>query len=171
MASSSLVVAGSVRRTPSGVFSNAHGTARPSYIHRSIEPHSIDAFEKITETNFSYSQPWHLGSDGFCFLHTRYRDGRRLLFSQTSADGRAWDEPRLLAAVAKGHYQISWRHRERIGTAFNYHPAGKGLNWRTNLYYMETGDRGQSWRSASGQSLDLPLVEVRNPALVHDYES
>ena len=29
------------------IFSNAHGTARPAYIHRSREPYSIDAFEHV----------------------------------------------------------------------------------------------------------------------------
>jgi hypothetical protein len=58
-----------------------------------------------------------------------------------------------------------------LGSAFNYHPPGKGLNWRTNLYYMETSDMGQSWNNAAGHSLDLPLTECDNPALVQEYES
>jgi hypothetical protein len=52
-----------------------------------------------------------------------------------------------------------------------FHPQGKGLNARTNLYYMETGDFGQTWRNALGEVLELPLTEVHNPALVYDYQA
>src|SRR4051812_527809 len=88
------------------IFSNSHGASHPAYIHKSKEPYSIDAFERIATTNFSYSQPWHLAGHGFLFLHTRYSPGRNL-FWMTSADGIRWDEPRPLASIAMGHYQIS----------------------------------------------------------------
>ena len=153
------------------VFSNAHGAGRPAYIHRSREPYSIDAFERVATTNFSYSQPWFLPGEGFCFLHTRYTGGRRFLFVWRSGDGVTWEEPQPLARVAQGHYQISWRLGNRIGTALNYHPLGKGVNARTNLYYLETRDRGRTWTTAEGKPLALPLAEIQNPALVRDYES
>jgi hypothetical protein len=153
------------------IFSNAHGAGRPAYIHRSRQPYSIDAFERIATTNFSYSQPWFLPGEGFCFLHTRYTAGRRFLFVWQSADGVTWETPQPLARVAQGHYQISWRSGARIGTALNYHPLRGGLNARTNLYYLETRDRGKTWTTAGGGRLELPLVEIRNPALVRDYES
>ena len=35
------------------IFSNSHGTARPSYLHKSIKPYSIDEFELVWTTNFS----------------------------------------------------------------------------------------------------------------------
>ena len=54
---------------------------------------------------------------------------------------------------------------------FNYHPRGKGLNWRTNLYYVETTDLGQTWRTVDGKQLELPLTEVSNDAIVYDYEA
>ena len=71
------------------VFSASHGTARPSWIHRSREPWSIAGFERIAETNFSYPHPWWLPGRGFLFLQTRYGKGRGL-FQQTSRDGRTW---------------------------------------------------------------------------------
>ena len=37
------------------IFSASHGTGRPSYIHRSKKPYSIDEFEQILTTNFSYT--------------------------------------------------------------------------------------------------------------------
>jgi hypothetical protein len=89
----------------------------------------------------------------------------------TSADGKTWGEPQPLARVAQGHYQVSWRDGQRVGTAFNYHPQPGGLNARTNLYYLETGDFGQTWRTADGRPVATPLTEVKNPALVRDYQA
>jgi len=153
------------------IFSNSHGTGRPSYIHRSKKPYSVDEFERILTTNFSYGQPWRLPGKGFFFLHTRYVDKGRSLFWMTSSDGVEWSEPHLLARVELGHYQVSWRDGTRVATTFNYHPEPLGLNARTNLYYLETGDQGRTWRTVESRAIQPPLTEVRNPALVHDYQA
>jgi hypothetical protein len=62
-----------------------------------------------------------------------------------------------------------------VGTAFDLHPdhgrKGTGLNYRTNLYYLETRDGGASWLTAAGQPVELPLTRADNPALVRDYRS
>lgn len=157
------------------IFSSSHGTGRPSYIHRSVKPWSIDEFEKIAETNFSYTQPWHVPGKGFLFLHTRYGGGKsrgipadRCLFWMTSADGRNWAEPQMLAGIDRGDYQISWRHGDRVGTAFDFHPRPLGLNGRSNLYYVETSDLGATWRTVQGTRLELPLTSVDNAALAYD---
>jgi hypothetical protein len=161
------------------IFSSAHGVTRPSFIHRSAKPYSVDRFERILETNFSYTQPWYLKGSGFLFLHTRYRPvgpkatSGRALFSSTSKDGRTWSEPRELAFAAMGHYQISWPDpaHGKLGTAFDIHPAPVGLNARTNLYYMETRDFGQTWLAANGRAVELPIRGEKNLALVRDYRS
>lgn len=153
------------------VFASSHGTARPSYIFKSAEPYTIDAFETIAESNFSYPQPWYLEGNGFLFPHTKYINGRRILHWMTSDDGVRWNQPHPLAGIAKGHYQISWICGDRLGTAFNYHPEPGGLNYRTNLYYLETDDFGKNWRNIRGEIVDTPLEEVENGALVHDYAS
>lgn len=152
------------------VFSSAHGTSRPSYIHRSIKPYDITAFECVMETNFSYTQPWYLPEHKFVFMHTRYQKGRAL-FTMQSDDGVEWSEPTLLAHVAQGHYQVTWPHDNKIGSAFNYHPESLGLNWRTNLYYIETLDGGRTWQNVAGEKLDMPLTDIENLALVKEYES
>jgi len=155
------------------VFSNSHGTGRPSYVHRSREPYGIDAFDCIWKTNFSYGQPWWMGQRGFVFLHTLYSRGRALHVA-ASPDGRTWSEPRLLSHFGQGHYQVSWPCGQRLGTVLNYHPSGHdgpGLNWRTNLYYLETADGGATWTNASGQKLEIPLKDKANPALALEYES
>ncbi|HSW46593.1 MAG TPA: BNR-4 repeat-containing protein, partial [Phycisphaerae bacterium] len=150
------------------VFASAHGTSRPAWIFRSEKPYEIDAFRCIWKTNFSYPQPWFVEGQGFLFLHTRYQEGR-MLHQMTSPDGVHWSEPLKIAGIEQGGYQVSWRFKNKVATAFNHHPRGKGVNFRTNLYYMETKDFGQTWTNAQGQKLDLPLVTIDNPALVRDY--
>ncbi|MEN6533479.1 MAG: BNR-4 repeat-containing protein [Bryobacteraceae bacterium] len=154
------------------IFSNAHGTSRSAYISRSRRPYRVDEFERVVTTNFSYGQPWYLPGQGFLFLHTRYQGSHRILYWMTSADGIQWSEPHELAHAAYGHYQVSNRRGGRVATMFNYHPSKPPYSLaRTNLYYMETRDMGRTWLGVDGKALSIPLHEVHNPALVHDYES
>lgn len=152
------------------IFSNAHGTSRPAYLHRSVKPFSIDAFERVLETNFSYSQPWWVPGKGFLFLHTRYKGSRGLTW-MTSPDGRTWTDPQPLAHLDLGDYQISGRDGDRVATAFDCHPKPLGLNARTNLYYLESRDFGKTWTTPGGTAVPTPLLEVKNPALVRDYRA
>jgi hypothetical protein len=123
-------------------------------------------------TNFSYMQAWHVPQKGFVCFFTRYNwPAKRTLGFMTSGDGEKWSPWTRLAAMDEGHYQISAVGASRAGAAFNYHPRGKGLNWRTNLYYVETGDFGKTWRAADGTELKLPLTDPDSPALVHDYRA
>ncbi len=156
------------------VFSPSHGAARPSFIHRSARPYSIEAFERVFTGNFSYPQAWHLPGHGFLFLHTRY-DGTALglkaarsLGWMTSRDGREWLPARGLAGIAQGDYQISWPRGGSVATVFDFHPAPLGLNARANLYYLETADAGQTWRTADGRPVATPFNQAANPALVYD---
>jgi hypothetical protein len=154
------------------VFCNTHGAAAEnSYIFRSAAPYSIDEFEQVARTNFSYSQPWVVPGEGFLFFHTRYESGRRMLHWMTSRDGHQWSAPQPLARIENGHYQISQRVGERVATALNMHPNPGGLNARTNLYYLETHDMGETWHTADGTAVTPPLVEKHNTALVHDYQA
>ena len=150
------------------IFSSAHGVQRPAHIHRSAEPYSVGAFERVATFNYSYPQVWPVAGEGFLFLHTRYIEGRRMLHWMTSADGREWRGPQELSFLHNGQYQISNRFGGKVGTAFNYHPES-GANFRTNLYYLETTDFGRTWQTASGQTLETPLREVGNPALAYDF--
>jgi hypothetical protein len=153
------------------VFCSSHGTSRPSYILKSVRPYDIDEFESVRTTNFSYPQIWHLDDGGFLFLHTRYANGHRRLFSIASPDGLQWEEPQMAAYMEFGHYGVSWSDGRKVGWAFNMHPTGKGLNYRTNLYYIETEDGGRTWRTAEGENVEFPMTETDLSALVHDYQS
>jgi hypothetical protein len=101
-------------------------------------------------------------------IQNRYSDGRAVAFQTSSPDGRKWNAPKLLAQF-KGHYQISAQQGSRIAVAFNYHP--RGLDTRTNLYYIESSDFGATWNTAAGAKVDVPLKEVANAALGHDAEA
>ena len=48
---------------------------------------------------------------------------------------------------------------------------GAGLDYRTNLYYVETSDFGKTWQNAAGETIQLPLATPQNAALVKDYQS
>lgn len=153
------------------VFSPTHGTwTSPSFIHRSVEPYSIDKFETVLTSVFCYPQPWFIPGKGFVLMHTQYEDGKRWLAVSASPDGRTWTRPRLLAHIERGQYQISNVHDGRIVTAFNYHPQKGGLEARTNLYVMQSDDFGTTWTTVTGETLTLPLDKKDNPALVKNYE-
>lgn len=156
------------------IFSPSHGTSRPSFLHRSVRPHDIAEFERVLETNYSYVQPWWLPERGFLLLHTHYEKpgagkGVRGLNLMTSRDGREWSAPRPFANIAQGDYQISWwAGGARVATAFDHHPAPLGLNARSNLYYLESADGGDTWTNAAHDPVALPLRDPQNASLVHD---
>ncbi|MBN1878063.1 MAG: BNR-4 repeat-containing protein [Anaerolineae bacterium] len=156
------------------LFSPSHGSGTTrSFIHRSVEPYTIDRWETISDAPlFAYPQPWYDPDKGFFFMHTCYHLGRGLHF-KSSRDGITWTEPVKLAHICQGHYQVTAFNVARgvIGTAFNYHPDEGGLERRTNLYYIQTPDWGQTWTAVTGQPLTLPLTEVKNPALIWDAEA
>lgn len=157
------------------IFSASHGTTRPSFIHRSDMPYSIESFTQIAVTNFSYPQPWHVPGKGFLFLHTRYDTnkgidfgGQRNLYAMSSLDGKNWENTKALAGIQRGDYQISWLNGNTLGTAFDFHPPPLGLNERANIYYMASSDFGASWGNASGAKMKLPITTEVNDALAYD---
>ena len=155
------------------IFIAGRGRGRPGQIFRSTEPYSVAAFDKIISREQTYSQVWHQPGRGFLHLLTLYTRGRELYW-ETSRDGTDWTEQpaedlNKLAGFG-GHYQVSRQQGNRVGTAFNYHPGGS-VDRRTNIYYMETSDFGETWTTVDGQPLTTPLDEIHNPALVVDYES
>ena len=136
-----------------------------------VSPVEIVEGEEKPLNNFSYFQIWNVKKKGFMALFTKYRNGNRVIGFNVSKDGIHWDEWKVIAYIEKGHYCISGENNGKISVAFNYHPDPKGLNWRTNLYYLETTDFGKSWQTASGLNVQLPLTIADNPALVKDFEA
>lgn len=176
------------------IFSTAHGTNTPAYVHKSIKPYDIDAFEQVPVTkivdgkpvpmdNFSYLQSWYQPNNGFINLFTHYdrkvipnqpTKPRRTIGFMTSNNGINYSAWKNIAAIEEGHYQTSGQYKNKLGTSFNYHPIKEGengLNYRTNLYYIQTSDFGNTWQSANGENIKIPVKEIHNATLVKDYES
>ncbi len=151
------------------LFSSSHGKSRPSAIARSVKPYDISNFKVVWEGNFSYPQPFYIPGKGFLFLHAWYVAGRSNCMMTGNEDGTRWSDRTRLAYFNSGHYQRAWQFGGKIGVAFDQHPKGKGLNWRTDLYYMESDDFGKTWKNAAGEPLELPLDARDNPALALSY--
>lgn len=151
------------------VFVSGRGRKRPGHIYRSRLPYDIDSFEHLCEREFTYPQPWRLDKHGFVFLFTKYTGVRELYWSVSDANGGNWTEDRKLAGMG-GHYQVSNEKDGRVITAFNMHPKGN-VDERTNLYFVQTDDRGRTWRTASGEVVETPLINPACSALVRDYRS
>jgi hypothetical protein len=148
------------------VFISGRGRARPGLIYRSKEPFSTAAFEFIRQEEFTYPQPRFVPGQGFFFLFTKYTAGRELYWA-TSQDGVNWGEHRKLAGL-EGHYQVSNVRDGKIATFFNRHPGGS-VDRRTDLYYLQTTSWGQTWTTADGGRVEVPLSQPANPARVIDY--
>ncbi len=157
------------------VFVSGRGQKRPGFKYKSTAPYSIDAFERITEEEMTYPQPWYIPGKGFLHLFTKYTGVRELYF-ETSTDGITWTEDRKLSGIREGndpkggHYQISNIQGEKVVTFFNWHPNGD-VDKRTNLYYLQTTDFGNTWTTIDGKQVTLPLTDVDASARVMDYYS
>ncbi|MCP5114978.1 MAG: hypothetical protein GY953_29460, partial [bacterium] len=157
------------------IFVSGRAQKRPGFKYRSRKPYSIDGFEQISEEEMTYPQPKYFPERGFLNLFTKYTGVRELYFER-SEDGRRWTPDRKLAGIREpghergGHYQTSATWGRRAGTFFNRHPEGLP-DRRTDVYYLETEDMGETWTTSAGKPLAVPLTEVANPARVIDYAS
>lgn len=157
------------------VFVSGRGRSRPGFKYRSREPYSIDHFDRISEEEMTYPQPWNT-EQGYLHLFTKYTGVRQLYFER-SMDGVSWSHDELLAAIPQeagersGHYQTSatW-NGIKTGTFFNRHPQGN-VDRRTDLYYLETGDLGRTWTDAAGEKIPVPLTDRESPARIRDFYS
>jgi hypothetical protein len=154
------------------VFVSGRARARPGLIYRSVEPYSVDSFEKIAQREMTYPQPKFIPGEGFFYLFTKYTKGRELYW-QRSRDGREWEPEQKLVGFG-GHYQVSGqvsgRAGKTIGSAFMWHPGGR-VDDRTNLYYVQTRDLGKSWTTVDGRAITTPLESEKNVALLIDYQA
>jgi hypothetical protein len=115
---------------------------------------------------------------GFLLLNTRYNtDGewQRLNYFSTSRKGCTdWTPNQKLVFIEDGDYLRSWQAPSgKIGVTFDRHPASKRpkpLNYRTDVFYLETDDFGKTWKAADGTVVTLPLEQRETPALVFKYE-
>ncbi|WP_309397929.1 BNR-4 repeat-containing protein [Cerasicoccus maritimus] len=151
------------------VFISGRGAGgRLGQIYRSTIPESIDDFEHIHTSEFTYPQPWWIEGKGFLHLYTMYTGLRELYFS-TSRNGREWTPPTKLAGIG-GHYQISEQRGSRIATAFNRHPGGD-CDLRTDLYYIESHDFGATWQTVDGKNIELPITAEDHPSRIKNFSA
>lgn len=156
------------------VFVSGRGRRRMGYKYKSEKPYSIEAFQQISEEEMTYPQPWITDKGHIFNFFTKYTGVRELYF-EIFEDGQ-WSEDKKLSTIKapgmtrSGHYQVSGRFKNKVGTFFNWHPNGN-VDRRTNLYYMESTDLGKIWQDAKGNSLQIPLTELGSSALVQDYYS
>ena len=150
------------------IFVSGRSQLRPGRIYRSKFPHQINEWLDLGDSPFTYPQPWWVEGKGFFHTYTRYTPGRELYF-RTSPDGVTWSSEKKIAGI-EGHYQTSELVGGRILTAFNRHP-GRNVDRRTDLYYMETADMGETWTTAGGKKLTIPLTKADNPARIRDYSA
>jgi len=155
------------------VFVSGRGTRRPGFKFKSTAPYSIDQFVQMREEEMTYPQPY-CTTEGMFHFFTKY-SGVRQLYFEKSADGVNWSEDQLLAAIPvnkgekSGHYQTSGIYNKKtVGTFFNRHPQGN-VDKRTDLYYVQSDDQGDSWTTIEGQQLEIPITELTSPARVIDY--
>lgn len=157
------------------VFVSGRGRGRPGFKYRSTEPYSMAKFEQITEEEMTYPQPKYIPGKGFLHLFTKYTGVRELYF-ETSPDGVQWTEDQKLAGIKRpedtnaGHYQISGQYGEKVVFFFNWHPNGN-VDLRTNIYYLQTTDFGNTWTTVDGKAIPTPVTEVNSPALVREFFS
>jgi len=158
------------------IFSPSHGLTRPSCISKSVRPYDISHFEIVWAGNFSYTQPWFVNGKGCLLISTVYNtDGewQRLNYISTSGDGRNWTDKRKFVFIEDGDYLRSWQAPNgKIGVTFDRHPEDmrpKPLNYRTDVFYVETDDFGKTWKNAAGQTVTLPIEKRENPSLVFKY--
>ena len=150
------------------VYVAGRGRTRPGFLYRSVEPYDIDRFELISSDEICYPQPHVIPDVGIVELFTKYTRGRELYWNLRKPDGSRGEDQKL--AGMEGQYQTSYHRGRRVITAFNRHPK-HAPDRRTDLYYLETRDMGETWQTIEGTTISPPLVDPKNPALVKAYSA
>ncbi|TFG40760.1 MAG: hypothetical protein E4H43_05250, partial [Bacteroidia bacterium] len=150
------------------IFISGRGRTRPGLIFKSSKPWSIEGFEKVTEWEMLSPQPWWTADDGFLLMFSKSTKGRELYF-RSSSDGKTWTESQKVAGMG-GNFQVSNIFGNKLVTVFNYHPGGN-IDKRTNLYLLQSEDMGKTWKTVDGKIVKTPVTDVKNDALIKDYEA
>lgn len=157
------------------VFVSGRGRRRMGFKYRSKEPYSVESFDLITEEEMTYPQPKFIPGKGFLNLFTKYT-GIRELYTETSADGVTWTDDQLIVAMRRagdqnsGHYQISGQYEEKVVFFCNWHPNGN-VDQRTNIYYLQSTDLGNTWTTVQGEEVSVPVTNVDASVLVKEFYS
>ncbi len=148
------------------VYVAGRGRTRPGFVYRSATPYDIDRFQLVSSDEICYPQPYAVPGQGILELFTKYTGVRELYWNVRQSDGKRGTDHKL--AGMEGQYQTTHQQGKRIITAFNRHPGGTP-DTRTDLYYLETRDMGQSWQTVAGTTIKTPLIDPDNAARVKAY--
>lgn len=150
------------------IFVSGRGRTRPGFVFRSAMPYSIDSFDVMKQGEIVFPQAWWMRDSCFLMMHTRVLNGRELYWA-TSTDGINWEPVKKLAGMG-GHFQVTNVFAGKLFSVFSYCPKGN-IDNRTNLYIVSTGDLGKTWQTIDNKTIVTPLTDVKNEALIRDYES
>ena len=148
------------------VYVAGRARTRPGFLYRSSKPYDIDRFKQISSDEICYPQPVAVPGEGIVELFTKYTGVRELYWNFRKPDGTR-NKDRKLAGMG-GQYQTTFSRGRRIVTVFNRHPKGN-VDRRTDIYYLETRDLGRTWQTIDGATIEPPLMQAKNPALVKAY--
>lgn len=154
----------------------ASAPGRPTALFKSARPHDISSFARQAGPALSDARIFHVANQGFILIGLSIEKNRAVPCFATSPDGRAWSEPRQLAAIDAGHTLIAAQARlktgaTKIGVALAAYAADEDPSAATNVYYLETLDGGKTWQSTRRTRLDLPIKGQENAVLAFDYRS
>ena len=167
------------------VFANSHGGLGVGQVYRSSTPYEITDFDEVAlpgtvfgdgtgDNALAYSNSNYVPGEGFLLVWNKYNEGRSV-HAATSTDGTTWLNGRNGTATSDkvididGHYQMSRQVGNTVGIVSNVHHGG--LNNRTNLYYIESNDFGDSWNTAQGTTVSGAVTDIADVSLIYDYES
>lgn len=150
------------------VFISGRDRIRPGIIFKSTLPYSIENFEEVKKLEMLAPQPWWIQDHGFGLFFMKKLTDPELYFS-SSIDGKIWEESRKIASMG-GHVHISQAIGEKLVITFNYCPGGNS-DKQTNLYYIQTEDMGNTWTTIDGRTVNIPLTDPVNIALIRNFES
>mgnify|MGYP000232477517 CR=1 FL=1 len=160
------------------VFVSGRGTSRKGVKLKSNKPFSIDSFDILETSEFTYPQIWNTDK-GFFHFFTKYKFlGVRELFFESFLNKKNWTSSKKLASIPSGedrlggHYQISGMYKKGkiLGTFFNRHTNGN-VDTRSDLYYLQTTNYGSSWSTVYGRKIAPPVNMVKSRSRVIDYRT
>jgi len=156
------------------IFVSGRSTKRLGVKLKSVRPHDISHFEIVEKSEFTYPQIWNT-KEGFFHFFTKYTGVRELYF-ESSTDEKTWSPVKKLVGIPSGkdnksgHYQVSNQFNDggNLGTFFNRHTNGN-VDTRSDLYYVQTKDHGNSWTTVDGKKVTIPIDEIESDTRVIDY--
>ena len=170
------------------VFAHSHGTTIGSgNIYRSANPGDISSFQNVALPDGLFSHPGNVTlsygnsiydqTNGFVEVYNVYSNDRAVHVAtgdlNAAGDDINWDQTSVndtaLFDMGQGHYAIARTNGSKIGILANYHEGH--LNNRTNLYYVESNDWGQTWQLPDGTPITAPITSASDASRIHDYLS